>query len=240
MNWCELILESKINFNDALKIFNLSNRYSNQELKQKYKLLAKKHHPDLGGSSVEMYKINISYELLKEKLGSSNNSKNKFIFDQKGSINVSSFNLTSLKGAPQEVNGSFICENNNLTSLDGAPQKIGNSFNCSNNSKLTSLRNGPKFVNKDYYCNDCYLTSLDGAPKKISGIFSCQSNALTSLKGAPQEVGGFYCEYNSLESLDGMPKRINGDFDCSNQNSGKKFTEGYIRSICDVKGNIFL
>ena len=40
---------------------------------------------------------------------------------------------------------------------------------------------------------------------------------LTSLKGAPKEVGGdFWCSYNQLTSLEGAPREIGGGFDCSN------------------------
>ncbi len=34
------------------------------------------------------------------------------------------------------------------------------------------------------------LTSLEGAPKEVGGDFVCSKNKLTSLEGAPKEVGG--------------------------------------------------
>jgi hypothetical protein len=38
-------------------------------------------------------------------------------------------NLTSLKGAPKEVDGDFYCHQMlSLVSLDGAPEKIGGTF----------------------------------------------------------------------------------------------------------------
>jgi len=51
---------------------------------------------------------------------------------------------------------------------------------------------------------------------KVSGNFNCSWNKLTSLKGAPQEVGGgFYCHYSKLTSLEGAPQKVGVDFDCS-------------------------
>ena len=39
-----------------------------------------------------------------------------------------------------------------------------------------------------------------------NGSFNCANNKLTSLEGAPREVGGsFYCYNNNLTSLEGLP-----------------------------------
>ena len=66
---------------------------------------------------------------------------------------------------------------------------------------------------------DCYglgLTSLKGAPTEVGEIFNCSGNKLTSLKGAPQKVGGgFYCTNNQLTSLEGAPKIVGENFWCS-------------------------
>jgi hypothetical protein len=41
------------------------------------------------------------------------------------------------------------------------------------------------------------LTSLEGAPIEVGGYFSCSYNKLTSLKGKPSRVGGeFWCFAN--------------------------------------------
>jgi hypothetical protein len=59
------------------------------------------------------------------------------------------------------------------------------------------------------------LTSLEGAPKEVGGNFFCSFNQLTSLKDAPSKVGGsFSCLYNQLTSLEGAPEEINGAFNC--------------------------
>ena len=52
----------------------------------------------------------------------------------------------------------------------------------------------------------------------IDGDFSCSNNQLTTLEGAPREVGGnFYCYNNKV-----------------------KFTEEQVRSVCNVKGKIYV
>jgi hypothetical protein len=60
---------------------------------------------------------------------------------------------------------------------------------------------------------------------------------LTSLEGAPKEVGGnFYCPNNQLTSLEGAPKEVGGSFWC--YNNRKQFTIEDVRKVCKVKGNI--
>lgn len=65
---------------------------------------------------------------------------------------------------------------------------------------------------------DCYnvgITSLKGAPREVSGYFYCPHNQLTSLKGAPKIVNGnFGCSSNKLTSLEGAPEKVGGYFIC--------------------------
>ena len=90
------------------------------------------------------------------------------------------------------------------------------------NLNITSLTND-LFVwtkaNKSFYGNySKFLTSLEGAPKEVGGNFSFYDcDSLTSLKGAPEKVGGdFYCiACDSLKSLEGAPKKVGGNFNCS-------------------------
>lgn len=49
-----------------MKWFN--NPQTLEELKQQYKKLALKHHPDLGGNTADMQEINNEYDLLFAKL----------------------------------------------------------------------------------------------------------------------------------------------------------------------------
>ena len=65
-------------------------------------------------------------------------------------------------------------------------------------------------------CSGLNLTSLKGAPTEVGGWFGCHSNRITSLKGAPQMVSGsFDCSDNQLTSLEGAPRTIGGGFSCS-------------------------
>jgi len=71
-------------------------------------------------------------------------------------------------------------------------------------------------VTRYFYCGHNYLTSLEGAPQEVGGDFHCSYNKLTSLEGAPKKVvGGFDCSNSQLISLEGAPQEVGGDFDCS-------------------------
>ena len=68
-----------------------------------------------------------------------------------------------------------------------------------------------------FSCDDNQLTSLEGAPREVGGSFSCGYNRLTSLEGAPRKVrGDFYCGSNLLTSLEGAPREVGRRFDCYN------------------------
>jgi hypothetical protein len=88
-------------------------------------------------------------------------------------------------------------------------------FNCSG-LDLTDFK-GVKFgeVWRGFYCENNRLTSLVGAPQEVGGRFYCDHNALTSLEGAPQRVDGdFCCNRNNLTSLVGAPQEVGGGFYC--------------------------
>jgi len=60
------------------------------------------------------------------------------------------------------------------------------------------------------------LTSLRGAPRSVRGFFNCGNNKLTSLKHCPTIIqGDFYCYENKLTSLEHCPESVGGDFYCS-------------------------
>jgi hypothetical protein len=121
-----------------------------------------------------------------------------------GDFNCDRRKLTSLKGAPNEVDGNFYCNKNALTSLEGGPTIVKGGFNCGHN-KLTSLKGAPKEVGAEFAANNNQLTSLEGAPAIVRGFFSVNNNKLTSLKDVHKYIkeidgGWFYCERNPLES----------------------------------------
>jgi len=94
-------------------------------------------------------------------------------------------------------------------------------------------------VSGDFYCSNNQLTSLEGCPTKVGKNFYCHNNQLISLKGCPRTVGyDFYCYDNKLTSLEGCPTTVGGYFSCRYNN--KQFSEEYVRSLCKVKGYIYI
>ena len=76
---------------------------------------------------------------------------------------------------------------------------------------------GVKFgvVTGRFDCQSNNLTSLEGAPQEVGGDFICSINKITSLVGAPRKVGEFFnCSKNELTSLVGAPQEVGGPFDC--------------------------
>jgi len=70
-------------------------------------------------------------------------------------------------------------------------------------------------VTHNFHCTYNSLTSLDGAPQEVGGNFYCYDNQLTSLEGGPTIVNGDYnCASNQLISLKGAPELVKGYFDC--------------------------
>jgi len=51
---------------NALEVLGLPPLVSLKDIRQRYYLLAKKYHPDIGGDKSEMERINRAYKLLKE------------------------------------------------------------------------------------------------------------------------------------------------------------------------------
>lgn len=91
------------------------------------------------------------------------------------SIYASLKGLTSLKGAPKEVKGYFMCDNNKIVSLKGSPKKVTGIFNCGDNP-LTSLKGGPEYVGESYMCGGTYISDFDGLAKEIGKDLYCQKN----------------------------------------------------------------
>ena len=119
-----------------------------------------------------------------------------------GFFDCSNNKIVDLDGCPQEVAGEFLCGRNQLTSLKGAPKIVGGYFECFSNA-LTTLEGCPEVV-EDFDGSFNELVNLEGGPKKVRGHFACHGNPnMTSLKGAPLEIGGsFECDYFTL--LDGQ------------------------------------
>ena len=60
-------------------------------------------------------------------------------------------------------------------------------------------------VSGNFNCSAIEITSIKGAPREVGGVFSCSYTNITSLEGAPREVGGnFWCGDTEITSLDGL------------------------------------
>lgn len=165
-------------------------------------------------------------------------TNNLFIFvNIKGDFDCSYCrNLTSLKGAPEEVDGDFYCSyNQKLTSLKGAPKEVKGFFSCSHCNNLTSLKGAPKKIKLTFNCNYCSnLKSLEGAPEEVGEDFYCNDcSNLTSLEGAPKEINYVFDLTNciNIKSLKGAPKKVRTWYSLGNVQS---FDEYDIKKVCSV------
>jgi hypothetical protein len=95
-------------------------------------------------------------------------------------------------------------------------------------------------VTKHFYINFCKnLKSLKGCPQEVGGYFFCNfCPKLESLEDSPMKVGGgISCtDCKSLKSLKGCPQEVGGDFHC--RFCGQKFTKDDVEKYCKVKGKI--
>jgi hypothetical protein len=71
---------------------------------------------------------------------------------------------------------------------------------------------------------------------------------LKSLLDIPIKIskvdGTFLCDNNQLTSLEGAPKEVGGDFNCAKNpgpgSDGKGFTEEDVKDVSNVKGKILV
>jgi hypothetical protein len=126
-----------------------------------------------------------------------------------GGFNCAFCDLESLEGAPEYVEGDFVCIYcYRLTSLRGAPARVGNNFNCSFCDNLISLEGAPRHVENDFACSVCdKLQSLEGAPEYVGGNFFCfRCPQLTSLRGLKVVAGRIYASEIFMKDFAGFPK----------------------------------
>lgn len=87
-------------------------------------------------------------------------------------------------------------------------------------------------------CSFCVvLTSLKGAPKEVGNIFDCSyCRKLTSLEGAPKIVlGGFDCGYCiSLTSIKHCPEEVRGQVNFSNCKNLKDLDAKYLPKNANI------
>ena len=69
---------------EAEQILGLSGKYSASEVKSSYRKMSLKHHPDKGGSTEMMKKVNAAYEMLKKGSSSRNSRPSRSSSDSMG------------------------------------------------------------------------------------------------------------------------------------------------------------
>ena len=109
----------------------------------------------------------------------------------------------------QYVKGTWRINSEGLVDVEG-------DFDCYGRGikSLMGIRFGS--VSENFHCHQNQLTSLKGAPREVGGNFNCSENQLTSLEGAPREVRGYFdCHQNQLTSLEGAPREVGRDFYCN-------------------------
>ena len=123
-------------------------------------------------------------------------------------------NLTSLVGAPEKVGRDYYCCKTNITSLEGAPKEVGGSFNCSLCDKLEE--------SGIYLVQDGRYYDVFNLPKDkefvINGDLDLSIYDFKRLPDLSNVVvkGDFACDHcSNLTSLVGAPKEVGGSFDCS-------------------------
>ena len=75
----------------------------------------------------------------------------------------------------------------------------------------------------------------------VNGYFDVSHNKnLISLKNCPNKVEDYFrCSYcKKLDSLEGAPQKVWDDFFC--RRCKREFTEKEVRSLCEVKRDIFV
>lgn len=155
-------------------------------------------------------------------------------------VQINDINIQNIPIMFNKVYGDFICFNLGLTTLKGCPKIVLGSFSCANNN-LDNLQYLPLIITKDLYLHNNKLTSLIGCPKEINGTFICSNNLLTSLQYMPEKnIKTLYCQHNKLLDLKYAPEIISGDFDCSNN----KITDfchipKKINGFCHIEKNNF-
>ena len=92
-------------------------------------------------------------------------------------------------------------------------------------------------VKGNFLCDLNRLTTLKGAPIEVGKVFDCSFNRLVSLEGAPLRVKYFDCSSNKLTSLEGAPKKADF-FNCKNNTT--KFSKDDVMKVCKVKKDIYV
>jgi hypothetical protein len=123
------------------------------------------------------------------------------LVDVDGDVDLNNKRLSKIPINFGRVGGYFNCTYNRLTTLEGAPREVEGGFYCGYNG-LTTLKGSPREVGGNFYCHNNGLTTLEGVPHRVLGDFYCDYNQLWTFKGAPEFIeGDFYCEGNKISEI---------------------------------------
>lgn len=133
-------------------------------------------------------------------------------------MEITSCNLTSLEGFPEECDGCSITFSElQITSLEGLPEEVRSLFVTY--TPIKTLRGCPKIIQGEFEFDNTDLTSLEGGPDQVGGLFSCYNSKLENLKGMPKSIGDSVdVRGNQLTSLEGCPQTIYGMLNCAVNN----------------------
>ena len=109
---------------EALEILKLSEEFCDEDLKKAYKSASKIHHPDLGGSTEMMQKVNEAYDLLLKEQHESK-LQQKFL-ECVGSTNLNAISecISYLDDLPYEVIESVLIRTSRIKNPNWAYAKV--------------------------------------------------------------------------------------------------------------------
>lgn len=147
-----------------------------------------------------------------------------------------SYNLESLEGCPEKIDGEVNLRYTAISSLVGLPKKVGR-LQCDHCDNLVDLKGCPQMITSSDLDGDCLfygcknLKTLEGGPIYVKGKFCVdECDKLASLKGSPIECHHYWCmKCNSLTSFDGASEKINGSFNGSYCNNVKYLDIPYMK-----------
>jgi hypothetical protein len=105
------------------------------------------------------------------------------------------------------LTGNFYCQDNFLTSLKGAPREVQGGFWCYNN-QLTSLEYTPQGITGQFICGKNRLTSMKYAPPEITGDCTCEGNNLASLEYAPKKFFSLQTDFGRYAKWEDVPEHL--------------------------------
>lgn len=116
------------------------------------------------------------------------------------------------------VKGKFICASSDITSLEGAPDQV-EYFSCRRCNNLLSLKYSPKYVSDTFACSNCpKLKNLEGAPIEVNNFYCYDCASLSSLKGLPKKISGDLecngCPKLKIKEVEKYLPNIGGDLYC--------------------------